>query len=250
MATESLVAQLWRLRLTREEYFAIINRDNPQKRLVMEPHTDCAILPWRLDSFVMRTSMPQHMVLLAFIVAALLFSEARMPGVFAAGFCLWPVYEYGLHKYALHVLPEKVLPGWRVVQVAHFMVHGYHHLRPSDTTHLMWPPAPVLLLFAAIFWSWAQLLGDGDVAANLTLGLMLGNFVYDCAHFLVHSPSGWEWLTDTALIRRLRRLHLKHHFKKPSPQPPYGVLHPWIDDLLEAASTTSAAAAAVPPQAR
>lgn len=229
----SLVEQIWKLKLSRDEYFAIVNKKNPTKRLRDTDH----ILPWGLDPFIVRTTMAQHMIVLTAIVASVAVDPMDAGPLsaglyFLGGFALWPFYEYFVHKYVLHILPERVLPGWRVIQILHFLVHGYHHLRPSDTTHLMWPPIPVLCAIYALFRGWSLILGAGP-AWQLCGGILLGNFIYDCAHFIVHDPPGWERVRKWRIVQFLKSKHLQHHFMHPRPQPPYGVLHPWVDALLE-----------------
>src|SRR3954468_13249976 len=69
----------------------------------------------------------------------------------AAGYVLWTLVEYWIHRTVFHFEPENGL-GARL----HWMVHGVHHDHPNDPRRLVLPPAlsiPFALLFLWAFWA-------------------------------------------------------------------------------------------------
>ena len=103
----------------------------------------------------------------------------------------------------------------------HWMIHGVHHDHPNDPRRLVLPPAfaiPLGLLFFGLF---VLVLGT-PVAWAFAAGFYLGYVIYDTVHFALHhaKPRGW-------LGRRLRELHMRHHFE--DHERGFGVSAPWWD---------------------
>src|SRR3954447_14680154 len=71
-------------------------------------------------------------------------------GYAVAGYALWTLAEYWIHRVIFHFEPEQGV-GARL----HWMVHGVHHDPPNDPLRLVMPPAasvPLALIFYAAFW--------------------------------------------------------------------------------------------------
>src|SRR3954469_14883851 len=70
-------------------------------------------------------------------------------GLFAAGYALWTLFEYWLHRLVFHFEPEDGF-GARL----HWIIHGVHHDHPNDPMRLVMPPSvsvPLAGLFFALF---------------------------------------------------------------------------------------------------
>ena len=137
-------------------------------------------------------------------------------GVAAAGYVFWTLCEYWGHRSVFHFEPEQGL-GRRL----HWMIHGVHHDHPNDPRRLVLPPAlsiPLALLFLGLF---VLVLGT-PLAWGVAAGFYLGYVVYDTLHFALHHthPRG-------RLGRRLRELHMRHHFQ--DHERGFGVSAPWWD---------------------
>ena len=52
-----------------------------------------------------------------------------------AGYALWTLFEYWLHRLVFHFEPEHGL-GARL----HWIIHGVHHDHPNDPLRLVMPP--------------------------------------------------------------------------------------------------------------
>lgn len=165
--------------------------------------------PWFVVPLVW---LPLCTALVAY-AASLGVSVVTIAGSFVAGFVIWSLTEYWLHRTAFHWEP----PGpWG--ERFHFLVHGVHHTWHKDPYRLVMPPAVSLVLgatFFGIFWAIAQ--GLAAVAAvpagwHLTAfsGFAVGYVYYDCMHYALHhlKPRG-TWM------KRLRAHHMNHHHNNP-----------------------------------
>jgi sterol desaturase/sphingolipid hydroxylase (fatty acid hydroxylase superfamily) len=133
------------------------------------------------------------------------------------GYLLWTFSEYWIHRGIFHFEPEEGL-GARL----HWMVHGVHHDHPNDPLRLVMPPAvsvPLagvfLVLFAAIFGT--------PLGWSVGAGFLAGYLAYDMLHYALHHHR----TPRTALERRLRELHMRHHFE--DEKNGYGISAPWWD---------------------
>ena len=60
----------------------------------------------------------------------------RRIALLVAGYALWTLFEYWLHRIVFHFEPEDGL-GARM----HWIIHGVHHDHPNDPLRLVMPPA-------------------------------------------------------------------------------------------------------------
>jgi dihydroceramide fatty acyl 2-hydroxylase len=148
-------------------------------------------------------------------------------GWFAAGYLVWTLTEYWLHRLVFHFEPDTPI-GRRM----HFIIHGVHHDHPNDPMRLVMPPSvsvPLSLLFYALFW---VTLG-ADAAPALGAGFWAGYLFYDMTHFHVHHHKPKTWAG-----RKLRELHMRHHFQDSTRS--YGVSAPWWDHVFGTATKQAA----------
>lgn len=125
-------------------------------------------------------------------------------GLFTAGFIVWTLAEYWLHRTFFHWQP-----GGKWGERMHFLVHGVHHNWPKDKYRLVMPPAvsvSLYFLFLGIFypifgstfvWSWHA-------------GFVAGYVFYDCTHYWLH-----HYTPKSEYGRRLKKNHMLHHFEDP-----------------------------------
>ncbi|MFP8944160.1 sterol desaturase family protein [Streptomyces fenghuangensis] len=157
-------------------------------------------------------------VLLAALAAPRL-GWAALAGHILLGYALWTLTEYWVHRALFHLTPRSAR-GRRL----HWMVHGVHHDHPDDPRRLVMPP-PASLLLTGLPFAALHLALDGGAANAVAAGFTAGYVVYDELHFLLHRPS-----PPTALGRRLRRHHLRHHFQDDSRG--FGVSCPYWDHVF------------------
>jgi sterol desaturase/sphingolipid hydroxylase (fatty acid hydroxylase superfamily) len=153
------------------------------------------------------------LVVLALESASVLTTLLGMLG----GYFLWTLSEYWIHRVIFHFEPEDGI-GARL----HWMVHGVHHDHPNDPLRLVMPPAvsvPLAALFVAAF----VLIFGTPLAWAISAGFLAGYLVYDMLHYALHHHRQ----PRTALERRLRELHMRHHFEDDTRG--YGISAPWWD---------------------
>jgi dihydroceramide fatty acyl 2-hydroxylase len=132
------------------------------------------------------------------------------------GYLFWTLTEYWLHRLVFHFEPEKGI-GARL----HWIIHGVHHDHPNDPLRLVMPPSvsiPLGTLFMLGFYAVA----GSPTYLPIGAGFFVGYLAYDMLHYHVHHHS-----PRTALGRRLRELHMRHHFQ--NHERGYGVSAPFWD---------------------
>ncbi len=131
------------------------------------------------------------------------------------GYVFWTLVEYFGHRYIFHW----EMPG-RLGARMHFLIHGVHHLYPSDPLRLVMPllmSAPIMMLAALLILSTC-----GSSGYAILGGFIAGYIGYDMVHYHVHHGE-----TRTAFGRFLKRSHMLHHFRDPDHG--FGVSAPWWD---------------------
>jgi sterol desaturase/sphingolipid hydroxylase (fatty acid hydroxylase superfamily) len=136
------------------------------------------------------------------------------------GYAFWTFCEYWIHRVIFHFEPEQGI-GARL----HWMVHGVHHDHPNDPLRLVMPPAvsvPLAILFVALF---VLVLGT-PLAWAVGAGFLAGYLLYDMIHYALHH----HLHARNGLERRLRSLHMRHHFEDHTRG--YGISAPWWDMIF------------------
>jgi len=161
-----------------------------------------------------------------------------------AGYLVWTLTEYWLHRIVFHFAPEDGL-GARL----HWMIHGVHHDHPNDPLRLVMPPSASLPL-GALFVGAFHLALPAAGANGLCAGFFAGYLAYDMTHYLLHHR-----VPRSRLGRRLREHHMRHHFQDDSVA--FGISAPWWDVVFGTApprsrrqSSVGSDPAAVSPQTR
>jgi dihydroceramide fatty acyl 2-hydroxylase len=144
-------------------------------------------------------------------------------GLLAAGYALWTLFEYWLHRIVFHFEPERGI-GARF----HWIIHGVHHDHPNDPLRLVMPPAVSVPLAALVFAALYAIFGS-TYAPGLTAGFFAGYLVYDMIHYYLHhfQPRG-------RLGRALRERHMRHHFQDDTKG--FGISAPYWDEVFRTSS--------------
>lgn len=122
---------------------------------------------------------------------------------FMAGFALWHLIEYTLHRFVFHLVPTDYFG-----ITLHFLLHGIHHKYPNDPLRLVMPVIPGLLIAATLIGLFHQVLPWSEMFP-LASGAMLGYVQYDCTHYFMHHGvfKGHPWFEP------LRESHMEHHYR-------------------------------------
>jgi dihydroceramide fatty acyl 2-hydroxylase len=150
-------------------------------------------------------------------------SVLGMVGLAVAGYAMWTLFEYWLHRVVFHFEPEKGL-GARL----HWIIHGIHHDHPNDPLRLVMPPSVSIPLGAVVFGA-IYLVFGGRYAPGLGAGFFAGYLAYDMLHYYVH-----HFRPRTRLGRMLRERHMRHHFQDDTKG--FGISAPYWDEVFRTSS--------------
>jgi dihydroceramide fatty acyl 2-hydroxylase len=137
----------------------------------------------------------------------------------AGGYLFWTLTEYWLHRIVFHFEPEDGI-GAKL----HWIIHGVHHDHPNDPMRLVMPPSVSIPLAALFLYVFSLVLGTPGWLP-FAAGFLGGYLAYDMLHYHVHHHR-----PKTALGRRLRELHMRHHFQNHDRG--YGVSAPFWDHVF------------------
>ncbi|MGI8803843.1 MAG: sterol desaturase family protein [Solirubrobacteraceae bacterium] len=173
-----------------------------------------------------------------FIVGFVAFAVDRLGptrtvGLFLAGYLLWTLTEYWMHRIVFHFEPEDGF-GARL----HWIIHGVHHEHPNDPRRLVMPPSVSVPLAIVFYLAFLAVFGS-RYAPGIEGGFISGYLIYDMTHFYVHHRR-----PTTSLGRALREAHMRHHFQDDTTG--FGVSAPYWDRVF---GTTSARAQRPAPPA-
>lgn len=135
------------------------------------------------------------------------------------GYLFWTLTEYWLHRIVFHFQPEQGI-GARL----HWIIHGVHHDHPNDPMRLVMPPSLSVPLAAIFIYGFYLVVGDPGYL-GFGAGFLGGYLAYDMLHYHVHHHR-----PRTALGRRMRELHMRHHFQDHDRG--YGVSAPFWDHVF------------------
>lgn len=145
-----------------------------------------------------------------------LTSMPAFVGWLLAGYLVWTLTEYWLHRIVFHFEPEQGI-GARL----HWMMHGVHHDHPNDPLRLVMPPSASIPLATVFALAFHQLLPTAEAHA-LSAGFFTGYLAYDMTHYYVH-----HFVPRSRLGKLLRENHMRHHFQDDTVG--FGVSAPWWD---------------------
>ncbi|MGA2614411.1 MAG: sterol desaturase family protein [Spirochaetia bacterium] len=138
-----------------------------------------------------------------------------------AGWFLWTLVEYLLHRFFFHYHPKTE----RFKRVF-FLAHGVHHAQPLCRTRLVMPPVisiPLGLAFFGLFHlAFDVVLARPQWFSPVFAGFLIGYIVYDMMHYSLHHAR-----VKNPYIMMCRRQHMQHHGTCPGMR--FGVSSPVWD---------------------
>lgn len=151
------------------------------------------------------------------------FSPSVLLGTAAAGFALWTISEYLLHRYVFHFKPKNK---WQYK--LYFIIHGNHHDDPNDPSRLVMPPAGSLIL-GVLFYSFYRIPLGAALVDPFFCGFAIGYLAYDYTHYAIH-----HFKPLTAYGRFNKQHHMLHHFVDHEAR--WGVSSPLWDHVFNTVS--------------
>jgi len=158
------------------------------------------------------------------------FSQAEVRGpifaaLAAAGFIVWTLTEYLLHRFVFHYYGNSPL-----TKRIYFIIHGNHHDDPNDPTRLVMPPVPALIIATPLYLGFRALLGPAMVEPFFAF-FLIGYLCYDYTHYAVH-----HFTPRTAWGKYIKKYHMVHHFAGEESR--WGVSSPLWDYIFGTASSS------------
>ena len=158
-------------------------------------------------------------ILALFAYAARRMDDLYVAGLALAGYVLWTLTEYWMHRIVFHFEPDDGI-GARL----HWIIHGIHHDHPNDRLRLVMPPSVSVPLALVFYGAFVVVLGTPSAPA-LGAGFLAGYLAYDMTHYHVHHHR-----PRTRVGRRLRESHMRHHFQDDTCG--FGVSAPYWDRVF------------------
>lgn len=189
-------------------------RDAPLALALDVPHLDTPAARDRLRAqaaYFLRQPSP---ALLAANAAGLVLARAVVgaftpldAAVFVATAAAWPLQEWLFHKVLLHARPRRVFGV--VFDPVYARTHRAHHRRPWLVDRTLLPPPLVLALIPTQIAAWVVALPTVPLALTAAATYAASALLYEWTHYLAHA----HYVPRSAYFRRIRRNHLRHHFK-------------------------------------
>jgi 4-hydroxysphinganine ceramide fatty acyl 2-hydroxylase len=128
------------------------------------------------------------------------------------GIFVWTLFEYFMHRYMFHVYSD--VPG---LSHMHYVIHGMHHVYPTDPYRVIFPPFLSLLVGGLIALVGLLFLPSSCFFPGMA-GFVTGYCWYEFVHYANHQIK-WKnpWL------KKLKRHHLLHHHNEIYKDKNYGV---------------------------
>jgi sterol desaturase/sphingolipid hydroxylase (fatty acid hydroxylase superfamily) len=123
-------------------------------------------------------------------------------GLLFIGVVLWTLYEYVMHRFVFHLKLRSEFGRWVI-----FLMHGNHHVDPTDNDRNLMPPVVSLVLLGS-FWC-VFLLILGKAGSVVFVGFAIGYVLYDSVHYACH-----QFPMRGPVLGRLRRHHIRHHYAR------------------------------------
>jgi len=155
---------------------------------------------------------------------------------------VWPLIEYGLHRFFFHMsvawaacLPR---PLQGCINVIRLLSHTVHHAHPTDRRRIITPLPMSLAIAGAVLPPLFYVIQDRDSATALAVGIVLGYVYYDYMHYDLHLGSPVEqwssWIPGSVKrhIQRLRRAHRNHHYAPNGHEASFGVSGTFWDTIF------------------
>jgi hypothetical protein len=137
---------------------------------------------------------------------------------------LWPLQEWLLHKYLLHLRPREF--AGRRFDPLFARKHREHHAQPWHLPDIFLPVRVILPLIPVSVGLWWLVMPTPALAVTAMASFGAAALLYEWIHYLTHTnvPPRTGWL------RKVRRNHRYHHYK--SEHYWYGFVIPQVDTLL------------------
>lgn len=204
-----LIPQMWRLRVSKEEYLRQVHKPR---------HLNRDARFFESDYLERLTKTPWWFIPLFWtpiLVASGLLGASRLTAqglgipaisiLWSFGLFMWTVLEYVFHRFLFHM--TDLLPDHPIAFTVHFLFHGVHHFLPMDQYRLVMPPV-MFSFFCTIVLSLFLLVVPPAHMMTIFSGTLVGYITYDMMHYFFHHGG-------TPIIKHvaeMKKYHIDHHY--------------------------------------
>jgi len=212
---KAMVPQIWTLG---ENYQPWIHAQTGLERIIIFDNflEKLSRWPWYYIYF-MWTPVISFLMYQAIVVNQVPLS--RVISLYSLGIFLWALYEYVLHRFIFHVQTSS--PSGNMF---HFFIHGIHHITPTDSSRLTFPPFFALFAGTFLYRLHEFFMSPSMGVQALFAGTATGYVFYDTMHYYFHHGDVF-WMPE--IFKKMKTLHLNHHYKDDTSN--YGVTNPLFD---------------------
>jgi sterol desaturase/sphingolipid hydroxylase (fatty acid hydroxylase superfamily) len=136
-------------------------------------------------------------------------------GIFFAGFFVFTLVEYLMHRYLFHIGTST-----KKREKLQYTLHGVHHEFPKDKERLAMPPVMSIAIATTLLFVFKLILGD--LVFAFLPGFLVGYASYLAMHYILHT-----FKAPKGIFNFLWANHAVHHYKDQSKA--YGVSSPLWD---------------------
>ena len=136
-------------------------------------------------------------------------------GIFFAGFFVFTLAEYVMHRYLFHIGTST-----KKREKLQYTLHGVHHEFPKDKERLAMPPVMSIAIATTLLFVFKLILGD--LVFAFLPGFLVGYASYLAMHYILHT-----FKAPKGIFNFLWANHAVHHYKDQSKA--YGVSSPFWD---------------------
>jgi len=144
--------------------------------------------------------------------------------VLLAGFFVFTLVEYLMHRYLYHMLPTN-----KIKDKVQYTIHGVHHDYPKDKDRLAMPPFISGLYAVILYFLFTFIMGS--YAYYFLPGFLIGYALYLGVHYVVHA-----FQPPKNFLKFLWVNHAIHHYKDPDVA--FGVSMPLWDYVFGTAPSS------------
>lgn len=123
-------------------------------------------------------------------------------GLFLAGWFLFTLVEYLMHRYLYHIKPTS--PGRAKFQ---YTMHGVHHEFPKDKTRLAMPPILTVFVTSLLFFLFRFVFGNAGF--GILAGFVFGYAMYLFVHYAIH-----VYAPPKNFLKFWWHHHAQHHYRQ------------------------------------
>jgi divalent metal cation (Fe/Co/Zn/Cd) transporter len=136
----------------------------------------------------------------------------------------WPVQEWWVHIYLLHMRPWT----WRgrTIEPPLVRIHGAHHREPWSIELALLPMSVLIAVGPTLVWLWWWAMPELGLALTGMTATTVATLAYEWVHYLTHT----SYRPRSRLYRAIWRGHRLHHFKNERYWHAFTV--PLVDTLL------------------